>query len=241
MKKLYIILALALISSVVVEAQTVAVTFRVTLKGTGKKLHPDSLRVTGALGTVSTGQTDWDPPTAKKMKLVGTVADSIFAVTLNVTRPANNIINFKFINGGAWGDGAGGLSEDERGLAGLPCATAGGDRAYTLQANAAIMMPAYRFNTCVAVLAGVNELSTASNMDIYPNPAKFNTLLTFDNPNSSAHTLDILNVTGQVVRNYAAQTGSQFNIERGAMPAGMYFARVKNTLGESRTVRFIME
>ena len=240
MKKLYIILALALFTSVAAEAQKVPVTFRVTLKGTGKKLHADGLRVTGALG--ATEQADWSPPAALKMTLVGTVADSIYSVTLNVTRPANNVIEFKFLNGADWGDGtAAGSSEDERGL-NTPCAaSAGGNRTYTLQANPAIMLPAFRFNTCTQVLAGVNELSTASNMDIYPNPSKANTTLTFDNPNSSAHSLEILNVTGQIVRKYAAQTGSQFNIERGAMPSGMYFARVKNTLGESRTVRFIME
>ena len=241
MKKLYIILALALFTSVAAEAQKVPVTFRVTLKGTGKKLHADGLRVTGALA--ATEQADWNPAVALKMTLVGTVADSIYSITLNLTRPADNIIKFKFINGADWGDGsAAGSTEDERGLSGTACAVVGGgDRTYTLQANAAIMLPAFRFNTCTQVLAGVNELSTASNMDIYPNPSKANTTLTFDNPNSSSHSLEILNVTGQIVRKYAAQTGSQFNIERGAMPSGMYFARVKNTLGESRTVRFIME
>ena len=240
MKKLYIILALALFTSVAAEAQKVPVTFRVTLKGTGKKLHPDGLRVAGELS--ATEQPNWTPASSLKMALVGTVADSIYAVTLNVTRPADNIIKFKFINGADWGDGSvAGSTQDERSLGGTACANASGDRTYTLQANAAIMMPAFRFNTCTQVLAGVNELSTASNMDIYPNPSKANTTLTFDNPNSSAHSLEILNVTGQIVRNYAAQTGSQFNIERGVMPSGMYFARVKNTLGESRTVRFIME
>ena len=68
MKKLYIVLALALFTAAAVEAQ-VSITFRVTLKGTGKKLHPDSLRVTGALGAATTGQTDWDPPTAKKNEI----------------------------------------------------------------------------------------------------------------------------------------------------------------------------
>jgi Secretion system C-terminal sorting domain len=239
MKKLYIILALAMFTSVAVEAQ-VNLTFRVTLKGTGKKLHPDSLRVTGALG--ATGQTDWDPPTAKKMKLVGAVADSIYAITLTVTRPATNIINYKFVNGGAWGDGAGGISEDERGLGGLACATAGGDRIYTIPAGAGpFIIPAYRFATCTQVFqTGVNELSTAANIDIYPNPATAKTTLTFDNANGSAHALEILNVTGQIVRTYAAQSGNQFDIERGAMPSGLYFARVKNAIGESRTVRFIM-
>ena len=239
MKKLYIILALALISSVAVEAQTVTVTFRVTLKGTGKALNADGLRVTGALAAAE--QANWDPVAAKKMTLVGTVADSIYAVTLTLTRPANNVIEFKFINGGNWGDGSGGTTEDERAVPAACALSAGGNRTFTLPGFSAIMLPAYRFNTCTQVLAGVNELSTVRNMDIYPNPTKGSTTLTFDNINSSTHALEILNITGQVIRKYAAQTGSQFNIERGDMPSGMYFARVKNTLGESKTVRFVIE
>ena len=66
MKKLYILLAFAIMFTSV-QAQNVSVTFRVTLKGTGKKLHPDSLRVTGALGAVEQG--DWSPPAALKLKL----------------------------------------------------------------------------------------------------------------------------------------------------------------------------
>jgi hypothetical protein len=242
MKKLYMILALALFTTVAVEAQ-VSITFRATMKGTGKKLSVDSLRVTGALGAATTGQTDWDPPTAKKMKLVGSVADSIYAVTLNVTRPATNLIEYKFVNGAAWGDGAGGTSEDERGLGGLACAAAGGNRNFTIPAaNTAIILPAYRFNTCTVVFqTGVNELSTAANMDIYPNPATTKTTVSFDNNNASSHTLELLNVTGQVVRTYGAQTGTQFDVERGSLPAGMYFARLKNAKGESRTMRFIMD
>ena len=240
MKKLYIILALALFTSVAAEAQ-VSITFRVTLKGTGKKLNVEGLRCAGALGATEQ-PTNWDPPTSKKMTLVGTVSDSIYAVTLTVTRPANNMIEYKFINGGNWGNATNGF-EDETGVPAACAVSAGGNRVFTIPAaSTPIILPAVRWNTCDRVFqTGVNELSTAGNMDIYPNPSKANTTLTFDNPNSAAHTLEILNVTGQIVRNYAAQTGSQFEIQRGAMPSGMYFARVKNTLGESRTVRFIME
>ena len=242
MKKLYFILAFALFAMTVAEAQ-VSITFRVTLKGTGKKLHADSLRVTGALGATTTGQTDWDPPSAKKMKLVGSVADSIYAVTLNVTRPANNIIEYKFVNGGAWGDGAGGISEDERalGTAGA-CAVAGGNRTFTIPAaNTAIILPAYRFNTCTVVFqAGVNELSSVRNVDIYPNPMTASAVLTFENPNNDAHALEIVNITGQTVRTYAPERNTQFEIERGNLPSGMYFARMKNAIGESKTLRFIM-
>jgi hypothetical protein len=240
MKKFYIILALAMFISVALEAQ-VSVTFRVTLKGSGRKLSADSLRVTGALGAAAvTGQDEWSPATAKKMKLVGSVADSIFAVTLNVTRNATSVLLYKFINGADWGAGAAGGPEDERGLGGLACAAADGNRTYTIPAaNTPVILPAYRFNTCTLVFqTGVNELSTAANMDIYPNPATAKTTLTFDAANNAAHSLEILNLTGQVVRTYGAQTTSQFDIERGNLPSGMYFARVKNALGESRTVRF---
>jgi hypothetical protein len=244
MKKLYFILAFALFTSAAVEAQ-VAITFRVTLKGTGKKLHPDSLRTTGALGLPAvTGQDEWSPSTAKKMKLVGSVADSIYAVTLNVTRPANNIIQYKHINGNAWNNTAGNTSEDELGLgsAGACADVASGNRTYTIPAAVtSVILPAYRFATCVVVFqTGVNELSTAANMDVYPNPATAKTTVTFDNANGTSHSLEVLNVTGQVVRTYAPQSGTQFDIERGAMPAGMYFARLKNAIGESRTMRFIM-
>jgi hypothetical protein len=237
MKKLYIILALAMFTSVALEAQ-VSVTFRVTLKGSGRALSADGLRVTGALG--ATEQGDWSPSTAKKLTPVGTVADSIYAVTLTVTRPATNMIEYKFINGADWGAGGGTAPEDERGLGGLACAAANGNRSYTIPAGAGpFIVPAYRFNTCTLVYqTGVNELSTAANMDIYPNPATAKTVLTFDAANNAAHSLEILNLTGQVVRNYKAQTTPQFDIERGNLPSGMYFARVQNALGESRTVRF---
>jgi hypothetical protein len=237
MKKLYIILALAMFTSIALEAQ-VSVTFRVTLKGTFRALSPDGLRVTGALG--ATEQVNWDPALAKKMTPVGTVSDSIYAVTLTCTRPADSKLAYKFINGAAWGAAA--PSEDERGVP-ADCAVAANDnRTYTIPAGAGpFIIPAYRFNTCTVVFqTGVNELSTAANMDVYPNPATTKTTVTFDNANNTAHSLEVLNVTGQVVRTYAPQSGSTFDIERGNLPSGMYFARLKNGIGESRTMRFIM-
>ncbi len=240
MKKLYVILVFALLSTVIVEAQKVSITFRATMKGTGKKLSADGLRVAGALG--ATEQINWDPPTAKKMLAVGAVADSIYAITLTCDRPADSKLEYKFVNGAAWGDGAGGTSEDERTIP-ATCAKAVNDnRIFTIPAGAGpFIIPAYRFNTCTQVFqTNVNELSTAANMDVYPNPATARTTVTFDNANNTEHGLEVLNVTGQVVRTYAPQGGNQFDIERGSMPAGMYFARLKNAIGESRTMRFIM-
>ena len=245
MKKLYILLAFAIMFTSV-QAQNVSVTFRVTLKGTGKKLHPDSLRVTGALGAVEQG--DWSPPAALKLKRAANFAtDSIYSVTLTIPRRAapNDTFEYKFINGGDWGPGSvAGETEDERGVT-APCIRAGGgfgNRIWKMPATGtAFTLTTYKFNTCSAVFAtGVNELSTASNMDIFPNPSTADVTLTFNNPNRTAHSLDIVNAMGQVVRTYVAGNDTQFVIERAALPAGIYFARMKNGLGESRTVRFVM-
>lgn len=241
MKKLYI---LALVFACFVSqatAQTVNVTFRVTLKGTGKKLSADGLRVTGALGVAGTA--DWSPGVAAKMLPVGAVADSIYAITLAVTRPATGVIEYKFINGNNWGDGAGGTTEDERGLAGLPCATAGGNRTYTIAAGATtVLLPTYRFNTCTTVFqASVNELTSAKNVAVSPNPMTAKAILTFDNVTNDAHSLELLNLMGQVVGSYAATRGSQFDIERGSMTSGIYFARLNNSKGESKMVKFSID
>ena len=239
MKKFYFILFISFFAMTVAEAQ-VSITFRVTLKGTGKKVSADSLRVTGGLS--SPDQPDWSPGSAKGMRLVGPASDSIYAITLRVPRPANDSIQYKFINGNNWGDGAGGTTEDERGLT-TPCATsAGGNRVFKIPTGVtSVTLPAYRFNTCTIVFGtNVNELSTARNVDIYPNPMTSNAILTFDNPSYEAHALEIVNVMGQIVRTYAPARNTQFDIERGNLSAGMYFARMKNSIGESRTVRFTM-
>ncbi len=238
MKKLYILLAFVMFTTAAVEAQ-VKVTFRVTLKGTGRRLNADSLRVAGMLG--ATEQADWTPAVSLKMKPTGTPSDSIFAITLTVTRPATGPLEYKFLNGGTWGNGTTDPTEDERGLGGLACAGSNGNRNYTIPTgNGPFTIPVYKFNTCDIVIAtGTNELSTAANMDVFPNPADANTTLTFDNPSNAAHSLEILNITGQVVRTYAAQSGTQFTIERGNISAGIYFARVKNAIGESKTTRFV--
>lgn len=241
MKKLYFILALSLLTMTAVEAQTyVNITFRVTVKGTGKKVSADSLRVTGALG--SPDQADWSPGVAKGMKLTGTTSDSIYAVTLRVTRPANDTIQYKFINGNNWGDGSGGTTEDERSLTATCAIKANDNRIFKIPAGVtAVTIPAYRFNTCTVVFGtGVNELSSARNVDIYPNPMTSNAVLVFENPNYEAHSLELVNITGQIVRTYAPEKNTQFEIERGNLPTGMYFARMKNAAGESKTVRFTM-
>ena len=241
MKKLYIIALAFACFATAATAQTVNVTFRVTLKGTNRALSADGLRVTGMLGAAS--QADWSPGVAAKMTPVGAVSDSIYAITLALTRAATGVIEYKFLNGNNWGDGAGGTTEDERGLTGLACAAANGNRTYTIAAGAtAVTLPAYKFNTCTVVFqTGVNELTSAKNIAVSPNPMTAKAVLSFDNLTNDAHSLEILNLMGQVVRSYAASSNNQFDIERSTLASGIYFARLSNAKGESHTVKFSMD
>jgi hypothetical protein len=222
------------------EPEQVNITFRATLKGTGKKLHPGGLRVTGGLN--SSDQPNWNPGAAKVMTIGTPASDSIYSVTLKVPRPAGDTIFFKFINGDNWGDGANNGPEDERGLSGS-CAQASGDknRVYAIpKTGTNFTLPIYRFNTCT-VLAGTKDLTTAKNVAIAPNPTADKTIMSFDNPNNTLHSLDIINIMGQVVQRYPAHNGETFVIERGVLVKGIYFARIQNKEGQSMTKKFVLD
>ena len=242
MKKIYLLLAICLMASAAMTAQTVDITFRITLKGTGKKLNANGIRITGALGSPT--QTNWDPPSAKVLTIGTPVSDSIYSATVKVTRPADGKLEYKFINGETWGNGTTDPTEDERGI---PSACAingdGSNRLYTIAAGAtSVVLPVYRFNTCTTVVAaGTNEIASAKNVSFSPNPMSDRAILTFENVTNEMHSVVIVNALGQVVKNYAASQNNQFAIEKGNLSAGMYFAQLRNAQGESMNTKFIVE
>lgn len=246
MKKLYILFAFALLATTTIEAQTISVTYRVTLKGTGKRLHPDSLRVTGNFG--ANEQSNWSPSTAKKMVRAANFAtDSIYTITLTYanrsTMGTDTAFFYKFINGADWGDGANGGSEDERGLTATCAKAAGSDRVWKMPATGtSFILPAYRFNTCTVVFAtSSNEVSTVRYAEIVPNPMTDVATLVFENPTNEMHSVEIVSLTGQVVRTIPATNAENIAIERNDLSAGMYFARIRNTKGESQTMKFTIQ
>ncbi len=253
MKKLYFILFVSVFVAAFAQAQdTLTVTFRVTLKGSGRKLSPDSLRITGMLGATNKNNAvaikDWDPPTAPILKLLSPASDSIWGTTFVIARPANDTLEYKFINGITWGDGTDAsmkYTEDERGVT-APCIKAGGGFGnrilVTKGLTGKISSKAYIFNTCSQVFASsTTELSTAQKLSVYPNPVSDKAILSFENIGHTVHTLDILNVTGQVVHIYPATIETEISIETARLAKGLYFARLHNTLGESSTVKFIVQ
>jgi hypothetical protein len=240
MKKLYILFAFVLFSTVVVEAQ-VDITFRVTLKGTGKKLSADGLRVTG--GLESPDQVNWNPGAAKVMVLTGTAADSVYTIKLKVPRPADGKINYKFINGNNWGDGAGGTTEDERGLTATCSEGTDKNRFYTIAAGAtAVILPVYKFNTCdIVTLAATQDLRNELSVTTSPNPFSDVSYISFDNAAGKTFSLSISDVTGRVVRTMNNITTNSVEIKRENLASGVYYAVLRDASGKFLTEKLVVQ
>jgi hypothetical protein len=241
MKKLYILFAFVLFSTVVAEAQ-VDVTFRVTLKGTGRKLNTNGLRVTG--GLASADQPDWNPGSAKVMTLTGTVSDSVYTVKLKVTRPADGKIEFKFVNGNDWGKGGTEPNEDERGVPAACAKAANDNRIFTIAAGTtAVTLPVYKFNTCdIVTLAATQDLRNELSVTTSPNPFGDVSYISFDNAAGKTFSLSISDVTGRVVRTVNNITTSSIEIKRENLATGVYFAVLRDaTSGKFLTEKLVVQ
>jgi hypothetical protein len=60
-------------------------------------------------------------------------------------------------------------------------------------------------------------------VQVYPNPFQQSSTLEFTRQPSEQFSLSITNLAGQTVRNYGKITGNRVHIERGDLPAGLYF------------------
>jgi Secretion system C-terminal sorting domain len=244
MKKLYILFAFVLFATVVAEAQadSVNVTFRVTLKGTGRKLNAGGIRVTGMLDAGT--QTNWDPPSAKNMTLVGTVADSVFAITLKLKRSVDGKIEYKFINGTTWGAGGTEPNEDERGVPAACAKAANDNRVYTIVAGAtAVTLPVYKFNTCdIVTLAATQDLRNEMSVKTSPNPFSDVSYISFDNASGKNFSLSISDVTGRVVRTVNNITTNSVEIKRENLATGVYYAVLRDvTSGKFLTEKLVVQ
>lgn len=59
-----------------------------------------------------------------------------------------------------------------------------------------------------------------------PNPFKTYSLLEFPNPQSDSYQLDLLDASGRLLRRITGITGTEYRIERGNLPAGVYLYRL---------------
>lgn len=75
-------------------------------------------------------------------------------------------------------------------------------------------------------------------LNLYPNPAK--NMLTLEGLNGSINTISIVNINGQIMKQYATIDTNSFEMNVENLETGVYFVKIDNT-NSSKTIRFIKE
>ncbi len=85
------------------------------------------------------------------------------------------------------------------------------------------------------VPSGIDELSDAIEMTLAPNPFSANTKVTFKEEQENVN-LTVVNLLGEVVRSFTF-SGTELLLEKGELPAGVYFLNVSdNNLSSTKKI-----
>jgi Secretion system C-terminal sorting domain len=231
MRKIYTLAALLMCFSIL-NAQKVKVTFRVSMKG---------LTVDASGVYVMGDFQNWNPAGNKLTLINGTMG--VYAGTFDISVPSSGTkLTYKFLNGSS------GSKVENTGLGVGTCGTSNGlggfNRLNSVPGGmTAITLPAFKYNSCdsVANVTSVPELTTAENAFIAPNPSYEKTHVFFDNPTQALHTIEVINIAGQVVQKLAATRLEQVDIETAKLSKGVYLARIRNAEGASKTLTFVVQ
>ena len=98
----------------------------------------------------------------------------------------------------------------------------------------------YVWNSC-STIASTRDISTIQGLRVYPNPFSHSTVIEFENTSGAVHHLVITDITGKVVRLENNIRDNRIEISREGMPAGMYFATLRNNRGERTTQKLIVQ
>jgi hypothetical protein len=92
---------------------------------------------------------------------------------------------------------------------------------------------------CTPNPAGVKENTSASNVNIFPNPAS--SAIHFAAKGSSIQSVELFDLTGRMVKQVSGLNATEYTVQREGLNAGLYFAKVKLTKGGVVTKRVVVE
>ncbi|MEM6770164.1 MAG: T9SS type A sorting domain-containing protein [Bacteroidota bacterium] len=163
--------------------------------------------------------------------------DGIWTRTYRVFPGATSL--YKFGKGDNWGDNEGGgladCGEDDN--------NGGFNRRYTVPDDGSTEYAiAFKYNGCEEVqLTSTTNLSTLGTVSLAPNPMVDFARINFDNTTNATHDVFVTSMSGQVVRQYQGVRGSQLDIERGNLRAGLYFVTFRNDRGEMGSLKLMVQ
>ncbi|PHI20754.1 hypothetical protein CEQ90_06805 [Lewinellaceae bacterium SD302] len=219
MKKVYTLLAFLFVA-LSVQAQT-SVTVAVDMTG---QSGFDAVFVAGAFQ-------NWTPGD-------GALVDQGNGVWARTYELAPGEYQYKFGKGNDWGDNeGGGLSE----ACGVDDNNGAFNRVITVGDEP--MTVVFEYDSCdeSQLPVNVNEISTISGVQVFPNPMVGNAMIRFENNANVAHDIAVSNIHGQVVRQFHGVRGNSLELDRGNLAAGLYLVTFRNDRNEAGTVRLMVQ
>jgi hypothetical protein len=87
-------------------------------------------------------------------------------------------------------------------------------------------------SSCITLqtITSIENYSNTGNVIVYPNPMTNQSVISFTNPDHSPYQFMLRNAMGQLIMRKENITDDQFVIDRGKLPAGIYFIELKGKM-----------
>ncbi len=92
-----------------------------------------------------------------------------------------------------------------------------------------------------ATTASIRNQVLDLGFSVAPNPMSQSTTIRFDNPTGESFAVKLMGLDGRTVRSYDNVRGQELNIERGDMPAGLYFVNFVNAEGKRASTSLMVK
>ncbi len=101
------------------------------------------------------------------------------------------------------------------------------------------ILTAFCFASCTSCLTAINENEMLSGVELFPNPAKNFTTVSFTDP-SLDYVISILDITGRKIAVYNSENNSSIRIETSELNKGIYFVNTVANNNKSFTGKLIV-
>lgn len=105
------------------------------------------------------------------------------------------------------------------------------------------ILPAFKYNSCDLSPIGIFEVAENKGnlFAVYPNPFSDNATIALNTSNSTAFSIQVMDLTGKVVIDVANFNQSRYILNKGTLQAGVYLLKVTDNNGAASVEKLIIE
>jgi Secretion system C-terminal sorting domain len=107
--------------------------------------------------------------------------------------------------------------------------------------NAEPIIVCYTFNSCEGCATSLNENTLTNTINIAPNPFSTRTLISVENKNGVALSMNVIDITGKEIKALTNLVNNTITIDSKGMSSGIYFLQVFNDNGQKAVKKLIVQ